>query len=76
MLDEDNSYRLVSSYKNDEGNLVIMTDKLGQFIVVTDNDDWIDIAMYVSIVIVASLIISFIVMKILKHKKRKKMQNI
>ena len=75
MIDESGNYRLVSSYKDDQGNLVIMTDQLGQFIVVTDNDDWIDIAMYVSIAIISSILISFIVMQILKHKRRKKLQN-
>ena len=75
MIDESGNYRLVSSYKDDQGNLVIMTDQLGQFIVVTDNDDWIDIAMYVSIAIISSILISFIVMQILKHKRRKTLQN-
>lgn len=74
MLDENDNYRLVASYKDEQGNLVIMTDKLGEFVVVTDNDDWIDIAMYISIAIISALLLSFIVVQI-KRKKDKKIQN-
>ncbi len=69
--DNKGDYKLVSSYKED-GKLIIVTDKLGEFVIVTDNEDWIDIGMFISISMLIILLAFAIARLIIKNKKNKK----
>ena len=73
-MNEEGEYQLVSSYKED-GMLVIITDELGEFIIVTDNDDWINIGMFISIGLLLILFIFFITRYIITNKKLNKYKN-
>ena len=64
---DDGDYYLVSS-KNVDGQVVITTDVLGEFVILTDNDAWIDIGSYVSIGILAIAFMGCI-MYVVKKKK-------
>ena len=72
LIDESGQKELVSSQKDDEGNLVITTSNLGNFIITTDNDTWIDYGAFIGIglVVVAALAVTIIM--IIKKKKAKK----
>lgn len=67
---EDGTYSLVNStVKN--GYVSINTDKLGTYIVVSDNEKWIDVGAYISLAVLA-LVGLYVLYKVLKKKKSKK----
>ena len=66
---DNGEYVLVNSTKNN-GELVISIDELGEFVIMTDNDKWIDIASYVCVGVLTVFIVVYVVYYT-KNKKRK-----
>ena len=69
----DGEYYLVSS-QNINGEVVITTDVLGEFVIMTDNDSWIDVGSYICIGILTVSLLCF-VLSVLKKKKQEKNAN-
>jgi len=72
---KNNELVLLASEMKD-GYLVFTTDNLGDFIILTDNEMWLDICLYVSIGLIAIMIIIFIIRAVKKHKKKKMLSKI
>ena len=66
--------RVLFSSKVEGEYLKVTTDCLGEFIVLSDNESWLDICIYVSTALVAALAIFFTVYIIKRHKKKMKKQ--
>lgn len=71
-LNEKGEYELATSYKDEDGNLVIITNNLGEFYLATDNEEWIDYGAYISIGLILLLFISFVICFIIKKYANKK----
>lgn len=63
--------KVLLSSKQEGKYLEVKTDSLGEFIVLTDNENWIDICLYVSIGLIGGLGIYLIVYLIRRKKKNK-----
>ncbi len=68
---EDGQYTLVSSRKNEAGQLVITTDELGEFVIMTDNDSWIDLSATICIVLLFILLMIALIAYIRKRALRR-----
>ncbi len=66
----DGKYVLVNS-QNNNGELVINIDELGEFVIMTDNDQWIDIASYVCIAVLSMFVLVYGVYYIKNRKPNK-----
>jgi len=56
----------------EDGCLTFTTDTLGDFIILTDNEMWLDICLYISFGLIAIMLIILII-KIVKNKKKKRL---
>ena len=63
--------RVLYTSKVDGEYLKVTTDCLGEFIVLSDNENWLDICVYVSTALFAALAIVLIVFLIRRYKKSK-----
>ena len=68
---KNGEYILLSSTRN-ENYLEVETDFLGEFIILSDNESWIDIGSYISIAIIGAFAIYIIARIIIKQGKKKK----
>ena len=68
----EGNYKIITSVRDDNGNIVITTDELGEFVIMTDNDVWIELAAFICLIILVLLIIiAIIVLCKKKHKSKK-----
>ena len=58
--------------QNENGEIVINIDELGEFVIMTDNDAWIDVVSYVCIGVLGLFVICYIIYLIRNKKKLKK----
>ncbi len=66
-------YVLLSSTRNGD-YLEVETDTLGEFVILSDNEVWIDIGSYVSIGVIAAFAIYMVTAVAVKSVKKKKKQ--
>ncbi len=64
-------YVLVNS-ENENGQITIKIDELGEFVIMTDNDAWIDVVSYVCIGVLGLFFICYIIYLVRNRKKTKK----
>ncbi len=69
---EDGKYVLISSKRNEKGQVVIVTDKLGEFVIMTDNDSWIEIGAFACAILLVLLIIIVLIVFFAKRNAEKK----
>ena len=69
--DENGEYTLVSSKRNEAGQLVITTDELGEFVIMTDNDSWIDLSATICVVLLFVLLMIALIAYIRKRATKK-----
>ncbi len=72
--DENGKFTLISSKRDEDGRLLITTDKLGQFVIMTDNDAWIELGAYICLGILLLLILIATLVYFKKNKALKKQQ--
>ena len=70
-LDENGEYDLLSSYKDENGDLIILSNNLGEFYITTDNEEWIDYGAYISIALISIILASAIIWIFLRRKNAK-----
>ena len=71
--DETGTYKLLTSQKDVDNEIVISAYSLGEFYVAVEDEDWLDIGSIISVVLIAVTCIVATVYTIVKQKKRKKM---
>ncbi len=69
---EDGTYSLISSKRNEKGHVVIVTDKLGEFVIMTDNDSWIELGAFICAIILVLIIIIVVIVYFVKRNAEKK----
>ena len=70
---QNGSYVLVNS-QNENGVITINIDELGEFVLLTDNDAWIDIVCYVCLGVLGLFLIGYSIYIIKNKQKTKKMK--
>lgn len=74
-VDDNGEYNLLSSYKDENGNLIVSTNNLGEFIITTDNEDWIDYGAYIGLGILVLTLLGLYVLAGYKKRGKKKKDN-
>ena len=68
----DGEYKLISSYKTENGELVITSNDLGEFFITTDNDSWLNYTAYISIGLIVFVALTIVVLVFRKRRNRKR----
>ena len=67
---ESGQYVLVNS-ENEDGLIKINIDELGEFVLMTDNDAWIDVVAYVCIGVLGLFAICYVIYLVRNRKNKK-----
>lgn len=71
---EDGTYTLVSSRAAVDGYIEINTSQLGTYVVISDNEMWIDIGAYISLGVFGIMVVAYLIYSRQKNKKLKNKQ--
>ncbi len=71
---EDGTYTLVSSRAAVDGYIEINTSQLGTYVVISDNEMWIDIGAYISVGVFGIMVVAYLIYSRQKNKKLKNKQ--
>ena len=71
--DENGEYKILTSQKDVNNEIVISAYSLGEFYVAVEDESWLDIGSIISVVFVGITCIVAVVYTVIKQKKKKQM---
>ncbi len=70
--DERGEYKMLTSQKNVNNEIVVTTYSLGEFYIAVEDEAWLDIGAIIAVVLISVTCVVAIVYTVIKQKKRKK----